>query len=72
MTALASCGPVAAAEGPRGGFGRLHGWLAKHIYCHGQRYPAAELCRTVTGQALSHKPLLTYLRGKYAALYGIG
>jgi hypothetical protein len=29
------------------------------------------LCRRVTGKALSHKPLLTYLRGKYAPLYGI-
>jgi len=25
----------------------------------------------VTGQPLSHQPLLKYLRGKYAPLYGI-
>lgn len=55
----------------RGEFGRLKGWLAANVYRHGQRYPAAELCRRVTGRPLSHGPLLAYLRGKYAPLYAI-
>jgi carboxypeptidase Taq len=55
----------------RGEFGRLKKWLNQKIHCHGQRYRAPELCRRVTGKALSHEPLLAYLRGKYAPFYGI-
>ena len=55
----------------RGEFGRLKKWLNAKIHCHGQRYRAPELCRRVTGKALSHEPLISYLRGKYAPFYGI-
>ena len=54
-----------------GQFGRLKGWLNDKIHRPGQRHRAPDLCQHVTGKALSHKPLLTYLRGKYAGLYGI-
>jgi carboxypeptidase Taq len=54
-----------------GQFGRLKGWLNEKVHRQGQRYRAAELCRRVTGKALSHRPLLTYLRNKYGRLYGI-
>jgi carboxypeptidase Taq len=50
---------------------RLKGWLNEKVHRPGQRYRAADLCRRVTGQPLSHKPLLAYLRGKYAPLYGV-
>ena len=33
---------------------------------------ARELVEQVTGQSLSHQPLLSYLRGKLEPLYGIG
>jgi carboxypeptidase Taq len=55
----------------RGEFGRLKGWLNEKIHRQGQRYRAAELCQRITGKPLSHRPLLTYLRNKYAPLYGI-
>jgi carboxypeptidase Taq len=55
----------------RGEFGRLKGWLNEKIHRHGQRYRAGVLCERVTGKALSHKPLLAYLRGKYTPLYGL-
>jgi carboxypeptidase Taq len=55
----------------RGQFGRLKGWLNEKIHRQGQRYRAGELCRRVTGQPLSHRPLLAYLRKKYEPLYGI-
>jgi carboxypeptidase Taq len=55
----------------RGEFGRLKGWLNQKVHRLGQQYRAPELCRRVTGKALTHKHLLTYLRGKYAPLYGI-
>jgi len=55
----------------RGEFGRLKGWLNEKVHCPGQRWRAGELCQRVTGKPLSHQPLLKYLRGKYAPLYGI-
>jgi carboxypeptidase Taq len=55
----------------RGDFGRLKNWLNVRIHRQGQRWRAPDLCRQVTGRTLNHKPLLSYLRGKYAPLYGI-
>jgi carboxypeptidase Taq len=55
----------------RGEFGRLKGWLNEKIHRPGQHYRPNELCRRVTGKPLSHKPLLNYLRHKYAPFYGI-
>lgn len=55
----------------RGEFGGLKGWLNDKIHSPGQRWRAGELCQRVTGKPLSHKPLLTYLKTKYAPLYGI-
>jgi carboxypeptidase Taq len=59
------------ADFRRGEFGRLKTWLGDKIHKHGQRWRAGALCERVTGKPLSHKPLLTYLRTKYAPLYGI-
>jgi len=55
----------------RGEFGRLKGWLNEKVHRPGQRWRAGELCRRVTGRPLNHKPLIAYLRGKYAPLYDI-
>jgi carboxypeptidase Taq len=59
------------ADFRRGEFGRLKGWLNEKVHRPGQRYRAGELCQRVTGKPLSHQPLLAYLRGKYAPLFGI-
>jgi carboxypeptidase Taq len=59
------------ADFRRGEFSRLKGWLNERIHRQGQRYRAAELCRRVTGKPLSPKPLVTYLRQKFAPLYGL-
>jgi carboxypeptidase Taq len=53
----------------KGEFGRLKDWLRDKVHRHGQRYRAGQLCQRITGQPLGHKPLLTYLREKYAPLY---
>ena len=52
-------------------FARLKGWLNEKVHRPGQRWRAGELCRRVTGRPLSHKPLIAYLRAKYAPLYGL-
>lgn len=54
-----------------GSFAPLLGWLREKIHHQGRRYPAAQLVERVTGKPLSHKPLLNYLRGKLAPLYGL-
>jgi carboxypeptidase Taq len=59
------------ADFRQGQFGRLKGWLNEKVHRPGQRYRPAELCRRVTGRPLDHQPLLAYLRGKYAPLYGL-
>jgi carboxypeptidase Taq len=55
----------------RGEFGGLKKWLNEKIHCHGQRWRAGELCRRVTGRELTPAPLVRYLRGKYAEMYGL-
>jgi carboxypeptidase Taq len=55
----------------RGKFADLLGWLRKNIHSRGQQYRAVDLVKKVTGQPLSHKYLIDYLREKYAPIYGI-
>ncbi|MCI0358542.1 MAG: carboxypeptidase M32 [Planctomycetaceae bacterium] len=55
----------------RGEFAPLKQWLQKNIHERGQCYAAADLVKLVTGQPLSHAPLMRHLRGKLGPLYGI-
>lgn len=55
----------------RGDFAGLLDWLRRNVHRRGQCYNATELVQVVTGKALSHGPLLAYLRQKFGALYGI-
>ncbi len=54
-----------------GKFSRLLDWLRDNIHNEGFRYYSPELCKKVTGQPLSQKPLLDYLYNKYSDIYGI-
>lgn len=54
----------------RGDFAGLLNWLREHIHRHGRRYHALELCRRVTGEPLSHRPLMEYMTDKFAEIYG--
>ena len=55
----------------RGQFGRLKDWLNDKIHRPGMRWRPRVLCEKVTGKPLSSSPLMTYLRQKFGALYGI-
>jgi carboxypeptidase Taq len=55
----------------RGDYAPLKQWLNEKIHRQGQRWRAPELCRQITGQPLSHEPLMRYLRRKYEPLYGL-
>lgn len=46
-------------------------WLREKIHRHGRRYSAAELVQRITGGPLDHRPLISQLREKFGALYGI-
>jgi carboxypeptidase Taq len=50
---------------------RLLDWLQKNIHRMGQRVPASELVRKVTGRPLSHAPLIDHLKRKLGPLYGL-
>jgi carboxypeptidase Taq len=54
----------------RGDFQRLKGWLNQKIHRPGRRWRANDLCQQVTGQPLSHVPLIQSLKRKYRELYG--
>jgi carboxypeptidase Taq len=60
-----------AADFRTGEFGRLKGWLNENVHRPGQRLRPRDLIRRITGQPLSHRPLLAYLRSKYEPLYAI-
>ncbi len=53
----------------RGDFSRLLGWLRRNIHEQGRRHDTRELVQVVTGEPLSPKHLLRYLRERYGALY---
>jgi len=55
----------------KGEFGPLRAWLIEKIHQQGQRFPAAELCRQITGQALSSSSLMRHLKGKFGPLYWV-
>ena len=54
-----------------GRFGPLKEWLNKNIHSRGKQYRSRKLVEVVTGQPLSHAPLIAHLRAKYGELYGI-
>jgi len=60
-----------AALFARGEFQPLKRWLNEKIHHRGQSYSSAELVQLVTGQPMSHAPLIRHLRGKLGPLYGI-
>ena len=55
----------------KGEFAPLLGWLREHVHQVGQRLTAAQLVEKVTGEPLSHTPLMRRLRAKFGEYYGI-
>ena len=61
--------PAIPHEIGRAEFATLHGWLRENLYRHGRKYPPDEVVRRATGQPLTMRPYLDYLRAKYGELY---
>lgn len=55
----------------QGQFRPLKEWLNDKIHRHGKRFPAKRLVEVVTGQSLSHAPLIAHLRRKFGELYAL-
>jgi carboxypeptidase Taq len=54
-----------------GEYAPLRGWLTDKVYRHGRKFTAPEIVERATGEPLSIKPYLSYLKTKYGALYGL-
>jgi len=55
----------------RGEFMPLREWLRVNVHEPGRRYAPADLVLRVTGEGISHGPLMKHLYGKLGPLYGI-
>jgi carboxypeptidase Taq len=55
----------------RGEFMPLRDWLRTNVHEPGRRYAPAELVRRITGESISHGPLMRQLHGKFGPLYGL-
>ena len=55
----------------KGQFKPLKAWLNEKIHNHGKRYSARRLVEVVTGESLSHVPLVEHFNRKFGALYGL-
>ena len=53
-----------------GEFSMLKEWLNRKVHQQGARYRSKLLGESVTGQSLSHQPLIRHLRDKLSAVYG--
>ncbi len=53
----------------KGDFSRLLNWLRENVHQHGKTYYLKELSEKATGQPLSSKALIKYLKDRYLPLY---
>lgn len=53
----------------RGDFTWLLNWLRENVHAQGKRFETQELVKNVTGEPLSPKHLIRYLKDRYGALY---
>ena len=61
--------PGLEEEFARGDFSWLLTWLREQVHTQGRRFDALQLAKRVTGESLSPRALLRYLRERYGALY---
>jgi carboxypeptidase Taq len=61
--------PALEDDFARGDFTWLLGWLRQEVHAQGRRFDALTLARRVTGEELSPRHLVRYLRERYGRLY---
>ncbi|MFM9066589.1 MAG: carboxypeptidase M32 [Planctomycetota bacterium] len=59
-----------AEQFQRGEFTPLRDWLQTRVHTAGQCYDAGALVQRITGEPLSHEPLMRHLCSKFLSVYG--
>jgi carboxypeptidase Taq len=54
-----------------GRFGVLLEWLRENVHRHGRKLKAPEILERVTGERLTARPWLAYVRSKFGDVYGV-
>jgi carboxypeptidase Taq len=60
-----------AEQFQRGEFSPLRDWLRTKVHAAGQCYEASALVQQITGEPLSHEPLMRHLLAKFLTVYGL-
>src|SRR5262245_18819072 len=63
--------PGIPSEIAKGEFKMLHGWLTENLYRHGRKFTPDNLIKRATGEPMTMRPYLAYLRSKYGELYSL-
>lgn len=63
--------PQIPDEIQHGQFATLLQWMRTHIHQHGRKYLPDELIQKATGEPLSHRYFMDYLRQKYGEIYAL-
>ncbi|CAG0993102.1 MAG: carboxypeptidase M32 [Anaerolinea sp.] len=66
-----SAHPTIPEEITQGKFETLRGWMTENVYRHGRKYDPTELIQRATGEKLTPRPYLNYLKRKYGEIYGV-
>jgi carboxypeptidase Taq len=53
----------------KGEFTPLREWLNANVHRYGRQFPPSRLVERITGQPLSHRPLVSHLKTKFEAIY---
>jgi carboxypeptidase Taq len=68
--AVKAC-PGIPSEIAAGEFATLHGWLTDNLYRYGRKFVPNDLIERTTGEPMTMRPYLAYLRSKYGELYSL-
>jgi carboxypeptidase Taq len=63
--------PEIPAQIRKGDLRTLKTWLDQNLYRHGRKFAPEEIVRRATGEAITIKPYIAYLRAKYGELYDL-
>jgi carboxypeptidase Taq len=61
--------PEIPADIAAGTFATLRGWLTDNLYQHGRKFTPDALIKRATGEPMTMRPYLAYLRSKYGEFY---
>ncbi len=63
--------PSLPSQIEHGEFGELLQWLRANLHQHGRKFTLDELARKITGEPLTTKPYLGYLKKKFGEIYRV-